>query len=242
MSDLSDLLAKLGFRLTPEALGALLTHATKSKLSPVQILEALCDGERREREARNLARRAKLAALGSPKPLDRFDWNHPRAIERHLFESLYDSLDFVDRGENVLLRGQAGVGKTTLAQHLGLRALERGLTVRFSTLPAALADLLRQESLPATERRLRRYVTPDLLILDSCGVPRYVEWVAPRSIIRLGIGGPTPHNQDRPRGQSASSHERIEASDRQAASPGARSSRGPAFARAARFVSRFTAA
>ena len=160
MSDLSELLAKLGFRLTPEALAALLTHATKSKLSPVQFLEALCDGERREREARNLARRAKLAALGSPKPLDRFDWNHPRAIERHLFESLYDSLDFVDRGENVLLRGQAGVGKTTLAQHLGLRALERGLTVRFSTLPAALADLLRQESLPATERRLRRYVTP----------------------------------------------------------------------------------
>lgn len=124
------------------------------------VRQHLCDGERREREARNLARRAKLAALGSPKPLDRFDWNHPRAIERHLFESLYDSLDFVDRGENVLLRGQAGVGKTTLAQHLGLRALERGLTVRFSTLPAALADLLRQESLPATERRLRRYVTP----------------------------------------------------------------------------------
>ena len=85
-----------------------------------------------------------------------------------LYEQLL-TLDFLGRGENILLRGQAGVGKTTLAQNLGLRALERGHTVRFSTLPGALADLLRQESLPATEQRLRRYTFPDLLILDELG-------------------------------------------------------------------------
>lgn len=169
MSDLSDILRRLGLRISSETLAALLTHATKSKLSPAQIVEALGEAETREREARNLARRAKAATLGAPKPLDRFDWNHPRSIDRALYEHLHGSLDFVKRGDNVLLRGQAGVGKTTLAQHIGLRALERGMTVRFSTLPAALADLLRQESLPATERRLRRYVTPDLLILDELG-------------------------------------------------------------------------
>ena len=47
--------------------------------------------------------------------------------------------------------------------------MERGHTVRFSTVPTALADLLRQEPLPATERRLRRYTSPDLLILDELG-------------------------------------------------------------------------
>ena len=73
------------------------------------------------------------------------------------------------RGENTLFRGQAGVEKTTLAQSLGLRALERGHTVRYCTLPAALVDLLRQESLPATERRLHLYTSPDLLILDELG-------------------------------------------------------------------------
>lgn len=169
MTDLAELLRRLGLRLPADALAALLTHATKTKLSPAQIVESLCAAEAREREARNLERRAKIAAIGSPKPLDKFDWNHPRSVDRDLYEHLHGSLDFVGAGENVLLRGQAGVGKTTLAQHLALRALERGMTVRFSTLPAALADLLRQESLPATERRLRRYVTPDLLVLDELG-------------------------------------------------------------------------
>lgn len=168
-TDLVELLRRIGIRASREAIEAWLTHAAKSKASPAQSIEQLCTLEQREREARNLARRAKMATLGSPKPIDRFDWNHPRSVDRDLYENLHSTLDFIRRGENVLLRGQAGVGKTTLAQNLGLRALERGHTVRFCTLPAALADLLRQESIPATERRLRRYTTPDLLILDELG-------------------------------------------------------------------------
>jgi DNA replication protein DnaC len=168
-TDLVELLRKIGIRASREAIEAWLVHAAKTKASPAQIAEQLCTLEQREREARNLARRVKMATLGNAKPLDRFDWNHPRSIDKDLYEHLHSSLDFIRRGENVLLRGQAGVGKTTLAQNLGLRALERGYTVRFCTLPAALADLLRQESIPATERRLRRYTSPDLLCLDELG-------------------------------------------------------------------------
>ena len=61
------------------------------------------------------------------------------------------------------------VGKSTLAQNLGQRALETGKSVCFSTVNAALADLLKQESLPAVERRMKRYTTPDVLLLDELG-------------------------------------------------------------------------
>jgi DNA replication protein DnaC len=162
-------LASIGMKLSADTLRALLEHASKNKLSHVQLLEQLVLAEAAERDARNLKRRSRAATLGAVHSLDKFDWNHPRAIDRPLFEQLYQSLDFINRGENILLRGQAGVGKTTLAQNLGLRALEHGRSVRFSSLSGALADLLQQESLPATERRLKRYTAPDLLILDELG-------------------------------------------------------------------------
>lgn len=168
-NDPTEAVRALGFRASAEAIRALITHATKSKMSPAQTLAELTLLERREREARNLTARTKAAALGPVKPLDRFDWTHPRSIDRELFEELHESLGFLESGENVLLRGQAGVGKSTLAKHLGHAALAKGRTVRFTTLAAALADLIRRESLPAIERQLRRYTSPDLLIIDELG-------------------------------------------------------------------------
>ena len=166
--DVLEQLRKLGFRADRPALEALLTHATKGRLSPVQILEQLCALERREREAKNLALRTKMAALGTVPPLDRFDWSWPKQMDRSLCERLL-TLEFVQQGHNVLFRGPSGVGKTTLAQNLGLEALRRGYTVRFTTLAAALADLLRHESLPTFERHLTRYTRPELLICDELG-------------------------------------------------------------------------
>ena len=168
-NDPAEAIRALGFRASAEAIRALVAHATKSKMSPAQLCLELSVLERRERDARNLVARTKAATLGPVKPLDRFDWTHPRTIDRELFEELHDTLGFLERGENVLLRGQPGVGKSTLAKHLGLAALAKGKTVRFITLAAALADLLRHETIPAIERRLRRYTVPDLLVIDELG-------------------------------------------------------------------------
>jgi DNA replication protein DnaC len=166
--DVISALRRLGIRAAEDALRALLTHLTKSRASPVECCEQLVALERRVRDEKNLARRSKAATLGAHKPLDRFDWDHPRSLDRGLYEELLE-LAFLERGENVLFRGQSGVGKTNLAQNLALAALQKGRTVRFTTLAAALADLSRQESLPALERRLRRYTNVDLLILDELG-------------------------------------------------------------------------
>ena len=166
--DVAEALRDLGFRCAPAAIASLLEEATKTRLSPAQVCERLAKLERRERDARNLARRTSAATLGPFATLDTFDWNHPRNIEQTLYERLL-GLDFIDQGENVLLRGPSGVGKTTLAQNLALAALNAGYHVRFSTLAAALTDLLKQESLPALDRRVRRYVQPSLLVLDELG-------------------------------------------------------------------------
>lgn len=166
--ELSDALRALGIRASRDAVRALLTESTKARSSPTETLERLVALERGDRDRRNLDRRTRYATLGAFKPLDAFDWSWPRALDKGLYEQLC-TLDFIEQGENVLLRGPSGTGKTTLAQNLGLLALQKGHRVRFSTLASALADLLKQESLPALDRRLRRYTLPDLLILDEIG-------------------------------------------------------------------------
>jgi len=166
--DLTERLRRLGLRVGRDALAAFLAHVHKSRVGPTETLEQLADLEERARVAVNLARRTRFACLGSFKTLDRFDWAHPDQIDRALIERLVE-LEFVDRGENVLLKGGSGLGKTMIAQNLAQAALAAGFTVRFSTLAAALADLLGQESMPAFERRLRRYTNPDLLVLDELG-------------------------------------------------------------------------
>ena len=161
-------LAALGFRLDAAAFTALCKHACKARLSFVQGLESLVEIERRERDGRNLAGRLRTARLGTVPALDGFDWDHPRSIDRDCYEQLLQ-LDFVRKAQNVLLRGPSGVGKTTLAQNLGLAAVQAGKSVRMLTLAAALTDLLKQESLPAIERRLRALQRFDVLILDEIG-------------------------------------------------------------------------
>lgn len=166
--ELADRVRRLGFRAGRDALAAFLTHAHKSRLGPTETVEQLVDLEERSRDAVNLARRTRFACLGTFKTLDRFDWSHPKVIDRGLVDRLLE-LEFIERGENVLLKGASGVGKTMIAQNLGHTALAAGYSVRFSSLASALADLLGQESLPAFERRIRRYIRPDLLILDELG-------------------------------------------------------------------------
>jgi DNA replication protein DnaC len=166
--DIPAQLADLGFRTKPDALAALLQHAHKQRLTPTQTVEHLIASETRARADVNLARRTAHARLGPFKSMVDFDWQHPTKIDRPLIKRLL-ALDFIKAGENVLIKGPSGLGKTMLAQNLGHAALAAGYSVRFATLAEALAGLLSQESIPAAERRLRFFAKPDLLILDELG-------------------------------------------------------------------------
>jgi DNA replication protein DnaC len=168
MSDVIDQLTGLGFCTSREQIEALLSHAVKSRLSPVQVVEQLAEIERRQREARNLDSRTRRATIGLYKTIDRFDWTLPRKIDRALCENIL-GLGFAGRHENVLFRGPSGVGKTMLAQNTCTAALAAGMTVCFTNVAAALADLLKRESLPAMERRMSRYTNVDLLACDELG-------------------------------------------------------------------------
>ena len=83
------------------------------------------------------------------------------------------SLDFLKDAGNVVLLGQNGTGKTTLAQNLAHQALVAGHTVLFTTAGHLLGDLSAIDSDTILRRRLRHYARPDLLVVDEVGYLSY---------------------------------------------------------------------
>ncbi|SDR63056.1 IS21-like element helper ATPase IstB [Paraburkholderia tuberum] len=145
----------------------LLAHWTD--ISEAAWVEPLLQWEEDERARRSLERRIRDAHLGSFKPLCDFDWAWPTRCDRAAVEELM-SLEFVRDTANVVLIGPNGVGKSTLALNLAYQALVNGHTALFTTAGQMLAAL---DSDSALRRRLHRYATPDVLVIDEVGYLSY---------------------------------------------------------------------
>jgi len=128
--------------------------------------------EEQVRAQRSLERRIKAAHIGRFKPLCDFDWKWPKRCDREAIQALM-SLDFMADATNVVLFGQNGLGKSTIAKNIAYQALTHGHNVMFTTAGQLLGDLAALDSDAALRRRLRRYATPSLLCIDEIGYLSY---------------------------------------------------------------------
>lgn len=128
--------------------------------------------EERERHKRSLERRLKNARISTFKPMADFDWQWPKRVDRAAIDELF-GLEFLGAGNNAVLVGPNGVGKTMILKNLAHHTLVQGHTVRFTTASDMLADLAAQESSQALGRRMRRYSIPRLLCIDEVGYLSY---------------------------------------------------------------------
>lgn len=77
------------------------------------------------------------------------------------------SCHFVEKRENVLLIGPAGVGKSHLAQANGERACRAGHSVAYVSAHGMLSQLRAARADHSLDRRMQRFTAPDLLIVDD---------------------------------------------------------------------------
>ena len=79
------------------------------------------------------------------------------------------SLDFIQNGQNVILAGSPGTGKTHLAIALGIKACMAGYKVLFATVPLLINQLKESRSEKTLIKLEGKFEKYDLVIADELG-------------------------------------------------------------------------
>ena len=132
----------------------------------LDFLELLLEDEVQRRAQHGLARRLAAARFEALKTFEEFDFAADSGLPAQQIRDLA-TCHFLEARACVLICGPVGAGKTHVATGLGVEACRRGHAVLFAKTARLLRDLAGGRADGSWEVRLRRYLKPDLLILDD---------------------------------------------------------------------------
>ena len=161
-------LTRLKLTATRERLDALLQRAAKAEGSYLDFLDALLAEEVATKDEKRTRMMTQIAHFPLKRTLDDFDFALQPSIDRKLLREL-ETGRFIANGENVLLLGPPGVGKTHLAIGLGRKVTALGASCLFVPAMGLVAQLLRAETEGHLEERLAHLAKPALLVIDEVG-------------------------------------------------------------------------
>jgi DNA replication protein DnaC len=165
---LKDSLKQLKLSAMVQEFPAVGRQARSQGTSYEQYLLELTELEHSKRAENRLKKRLREARFPALKTLDSFDLNLAPGLNRQLLRELAQG-EYLAKGENVILLGQSGTGKTHLAIALGVEACRLGHRVYFVTVCHLVNQLVEAQEESVVERLLRRLSQYDLLILDELG-------------------------------------------------------------------------
>lgn len=171
MVELDLLKANLG-RLTLRRIGEIFEQeakrAAKIKMSYTGYLARLVEEEVLAKNERSVNARISKARFPFLKTLESFDFSFQASISEVLIKELAE-LSFLQKAENIVLLGPAGVGKTHLAIGLGLKACAARKRVLFVSALALTDELMAGLVSRELGTKLEVLSRLDLLIIDELG-------------------------------------------------------------------------
>jgi len=133
-----------------------------------EFLHKILEKEIEEKDKRAVESRIRNAKFPYKKHLEDLELNYlPEGIRQKLPE--LNTLAFIENGQNLILTGNPGTGKTHISIGLGIKACIEGYKVLFTTIPLLITQLKEcnsQKTLTYFERRFEKY---DLVIADELG-------------------------------------------------------------------------
>jgi DNA replication protein DnaC len=147
-------------------------EALKSGIHPAELMRLVLEDEQLARQnarAKSLTSRAKFR---SQCDLENWDMVSPRGISKAKLKELSQG-SFHQRKENLIIRGQAGVGKTHLAIALGRILCGQGTSVLFQSVNLLFEQLAAEKMAGKYLSALQRLSRANVIILDDFGLRNY---------------------------------------------------------------------
>ena len=154
-----------------KSLDTRLEEAINSSLSYQEFFELLVQDEIINRSNNANRKRLHNAKFRQHKTMEEFNFNYQPSINRQTIYSLA-TCEFIRKRENIAFIGQPGTGKTHLATAIGVKAVQQGYSVIFTTVNHMLEELYISRADNSFAQKLKKYVNPDLLILDELGLKK----------------------------------------------------------------------
>jgi len=171
MSTLEQVIRKyreLRFTCMAEALESLLASAESNELSYLQFAEQLVDHELNTRQRKRIELNRRKASFPVVEGPEEIDYRHQTTITKRQVNQLLD-FSFIDNRHNIVFIGPPGVGKTHLAMGIGIKAIDAGYKVLFTTALALVEALELAELKGELKKRINAYLKFDVLIIDELG-------------------------------------------------------------------------
>lgn len=135
----------------------------------VVILAQLVEAEDLYRNNRRMLSAIKNARFRYQASLNDVIYSDQRNITREIITSMADC-SYIDRGENIIITGATGCGKSYLASALGYQACTKGKRVAYFSLPKLLSKLKTDKLDGSFRKEMDRIENKNLLILDDWGL------------------------------------------------------------------------